>query len=296
MRTGLIGTLLILCAGCASVPQWDSAERLAAESELENASTQVEMTGAAGGIAILAEKQLAEALDWKLSTLSGPERRALLLEQFEWQRRMDRRNAEPIGGGSIAPMQESLREEARLKNRFEELTVPEDTRRAFVAMREAPVRFHGEMLTLDHGELIFQIPAEKWEEGMPETETVAQLNIPFCREVENGTDRFLVGVIEPTNYNVVSSFGLGTEQNLCIWKDGEFFACHLIGKRLVILGLEASPEGIEVSFRTREGEYLKTRFPWTPNSESVRINHWTTEKNGLALHYDYCRHIYLLPQ
>lgn len=278
MRKSLIGAVLILCAGCAPVPQWETPERSAVESELENASTQVEMTGAAGGMAILAEKQLAEALDWKLSTLSAPERRALLLEQFKWQRLMDRRNAEPISGGSIAAMQESLREEARLKNRFEELTVPEEVRRAFVEMREAPVRFLGKMFPLDHGELNFKIPAEKWEKGMPETETIAQLNIPFCRAVEIGGDRFLVGVIEPTNYNVVSSFGLGTEQNLCIWKNGEFFASHLIGRRLVMLGLDASPEKIEVSFRTREGEFLKKSFAWTPNSDSLQINHWTIEK------------------
>ena len=260
MRKSLIGAVLILCAGCAPAPQWETPERSAVESELENAATQVEMTSAAGGMAILAEKQLAEALDWKLSTLSAPERRALLLEQFKWQRLMDRRNAEPISGGSIAAMQESLREEARLKNRFEELTVPEEVRRAFVEMREAPVRFLGKMFPLNHGELNFKIPAEKWEKGMPETET------------------FLVGVIEPTNYNVVSSFGLGTEQNLCIWKNGEFFASHLIGRRLVMLGLDASPEKIEVSFRTREGEFLKKSFAWTPNSDSLQINHWTIEK------------------
>lgn len=278
MRKCLAGTALILCAGCTPVPQWETAERLAVESELENASTQVEMTMASGGMAIQAEKQLAEALDWKLSTLSGPERRALLLEQFEWQRLMDRRNAEPMGSGSIAPMLKSLREEARLENRFKELTAPGEIRRAFVALRGAPVRYQGKMFPLDHGELNFPIPAEKLEEGMPETETIAQLNVLSCREVKIGADQFLVGVIEPTNYNVVSSFGLGTELNLCIWKNGEFFASHLIGQRLVMLGIEASPDGIEVSYRTREGEFLKKRFSWEPNSDSVQLNHWTTEK------------------
>ena len=281
MRKELIGFLLILCAGCAPVPQWETAERLAAESELENASTQVEMTSASGGMSAQAEKQLAEALDWKLSTLSRPERRALLLEQFHWQRLMDRRNAEPMGNGSIAPMLQSLREEARLENRFKELTAPVEVQRAFVALREAPVRFQGKMLSLDFGELNLEIPKEKLGEGMPESETIAQLNIPLCREVTIGADCFLVGVIEPTNYNVVSSFGLGTEQNLCIWKNGEFFASHLIGRRLVILGVKASPEGIELSYRTREGEFLKKRYSWKPNSESILINHWTTEKIDL---------------
>ena len=200
MRESLVGIALLLCTGCVQVPQWDTIERQTAEAELDNATTQLEMNGAAGGLAALAEEQVAAALDNKLSTLSKPERIKLLIDQGEWQRLMDRRNTETMGDGSIASMMQSQREESRLKNRFLELTAPEEVRQAFIAMRNAPVHFQEKSISLRHGELDFRIPEDKWRDGMLKTETIAQLNIPFCRKMMIGKDTFLIGVIEPTNY------------------------------------------------------------------------------------------------
>ena len=74
------------------------------------------------------------------------------------------------------------------------------------------------------------IPNDKKDEFTLEFETIAQLNLPFCREMVIGKDTFWIGVIEPTNYHVMSSFGMGTESNLCIWKNEENIANHLVGK------------------------------------------------------------------
>ena len=171
MKNSIGIMLILLCVGCAQVPQWDTIERQTAEAELENSMTQLEMNGAAGGLASLAEKRLAAALDYKLSVLSKSERIKLLMEQAEWQRLMDRRNQESMGDGSIAPMMQSQREESRLKNRFIELTVPKEVRQAFIAMRNAPVHFQRKVISLKHGELDFTIPDEKWEDGRPKFET-----------------------------------------------------------------------------------------------------------------------------
>lgn len=231
MRKTFVGITLLLCAGCVQVLQWDTAERQTVEAEHENAITQIELTGAAGELATIAEEQAATALDYKLSTLSQAERIKLLIDQAEWQRWVNRRNAEFMGDGSIAPMLRYGREESRLKNRFLELTVPEEVRQAFIAMRNAPVRFQNQTISLNHGELDFVIPENKRNEFTLEFETIAQLNIPFCREIKNGKDTFLIGVIEPTNFGVVSSFGEGTESNLCVWRNGVNTANFLVGKK-----------------------------------------------------------------
>ena len=279
MRESLVGIALLLCTGCVQVPQWDTIERQTAEAELDNATTQLEMNGAAGGLAALAEEQVAAALDNKLSTLSKPERIKLLIDQAEWQRLMDRRNAESMGDGSIAPMMQSQREESRLKNRFLELTAPEEVRQAFIAMRNAPVHFQGKVISLKHGELDFTIPDEKWEDGRPKFETIAQLNIPFCRKMVIGKDTFHIGIIEPTNYGVISSFGMGTESNLSIWKNGGNIANHLIGKKITIQGLSINDRMVKVSFLDKAGVFQPKEFNYqVPNSDSVLINHWTTER------------------
>ena len=110
MRRNILGIALLLCTACSQLPQWNTAE-----AELENSMTQLEMNGAAGGLASLTEKRLVAALDHKLSVLSKSERIKLLMEQAEWQRLMDRRNQESMGDGSIAPMLQHGREEKRLK-------------------------------------------------------------------------------------------------------------------------------------------------------------------------------------
>ena len=179
MRRNILGIALLLYTACSQLPQWNTAERQTVEAELENSMTQLEMNGAAGWLASLAEKRLAVAFDYKLSVLSKSERIKLLMEQAEWQRLMDRRNAESMGDGSIAPMLQHGREEKRLKNRFTELTVPEEVRQAFLGMKNFPIRFQGKVIFLKHGELDFTIPDEKWEDGRPKFETIAQLNIPF---------------------------------------------------------------------------------------------------------------------
>lgn len=271
---------LLLLAGAARPPQWESPEQKAAEKAQENAETQVEMTAAAGTLAISAEAKVAEALEYKLSTLpSRRERIKLLQEQMQWQHRMERRNAESMGNGSIARMEQLSREQNRLKQRFLELTAPETVYRAFVAMRGAKIRFNGRKRSLFLGELDIDIPAEKRREDAPGHETVGELRIPFCRMISDGKDTWWIGVIEPTNYGVISSFGMGTESNLCIWKNGENTANHLIGKEINIEELNVSGNAVKVIFRTKEGTRRMRLFDWRiANDGEVRINHWTTEK------------------
>lgn len=270
---------ILLLAGCAQVPQWETIERQTAEAELENSMTQLEMNGAAGGLASLAEEQVAAALDRKLSTLSKSERIKLLMEQAEWQRLMDRRNSESMGEGSIAPMMQRGREEARLKNRFMELTVPERIRQVFQSIKNAPVRFNGKMVRLVHGELDIDIPTEKRKENMSTTETIGHLQIPFCRKIKNGKDTFWIGIIEPTNFGVVSSFGEGTESNLCIWKNGGNIANYLIGRKITIQGLSINGNMIKVSFLTESEEMQQKEFDCqNSNNAPILINHWTTEQ------------------
>ena len=279
MRGSLVGIALLLCTGCVQVPQWDTIQRQTAEAELEKATTQIELIGAAGALASLAEERVAIALEYKLSKLSQPERIKLLIDQAEWQRLMDRRNAETMGDGSIAPMMQSQREESRLKNRFLELTVPEEVRQAFLVMKNASVRFQGKTISLWHGELDFVIPENKRNEFTLEFETIAQLNIPFCREIKNGKDTFLIGVIEPTNYGVMSSYGLGTESNLSIWKNGENAANHLLGKEITIQNIFMDGNMVKVSFLSKAGKlHQKEVDCQAPNDNPVQINHWTTEK------------------
>lgn len=278
MRRNLLGITLLLCTGCSQLPQWNTAEQKVAEAELGNATTQLEMNSAMGAIATLAEKHMLVALDYKLSTLSQAERIKLLIDQTEWQRWADRRNAESMGDGSIAPMLRYGREESRLKNRFLELTVPEEVRQAFIAMRNAPVRFQNQTISLNHGELDFVIPENKRNEFTLEFETIAQLNIPFCREWKIGQDAFHIGIIEPTNYHVVSSFGEGTESNLCVWKNGENVANYLVGRKITVQNISISDDIIKVSFLAQSGEMLQKEFDCQKsNNAPILINHWTTE-------------------
>ena len=279
MRETLVGIALLLCAGCAQVPQWNTAEQKVAEAELGNATTQLEMNSAMGAIATLAEKHMLVALDYKLSKLPQTKRLALLRDQSEWQRLMDRRTAESMGDGSIAPMMQRGREESRLKNRFMELTVPEGIRQVFQSMKNAPVRFNGKMVRLVHGELDIDIPTEKRKENMPTTETIGQLQILYCREIIIGKDTFWIGVIEPTNFGVVSSFGEGTESNLCIWKNGVNTANFLIGRKITVQSISISDDTIKVSFLDQGGKLHQEEFDCqVPNDNPVQINHWTTEK------------------
>lgn len=279
MRESLVGIALLLCTGCVQVPQWDTIERQTAEAELEKATTQIELTGAAGALTSLAEERVAIALEYKLSKLSQSERIKLLIDQAEWQRLMDRRNSESMGEGSIAPMMQRGREEARLKNRFMELTVPEGIRQVFQSIKNAPVRFNGKMVRLVHGELDIDIPTEKHKENMSTTETIGHLQIPFCREIKNGKDTFWIGIIEPTNFGVVSSFGEGTEANLCIWKNGANIANYLVGRKITIQELSINGGTVKVSFLDKAGVFLQKEFNYQiPNSDSVLINHWTTER------------------
>ena len=278
MRESLVGIALLLCTGCVQIPQWDTIERATSETELENATTQLEMNSAMGAIATLAEKHMLVALEYKLSKLSQPERLALLRDQREWQRWADRRNAESMGEGSLAPMMQRGREESRLKNHFLELTVPEDVRQAFIAMRNAPIRFQGKTISLWHGELDLVIPNDKKDEFTLEFETIAQLNIPFCRKIVSGKDTFHIGIIEPTNYGVMSSYGLGTESNLSIWKNGEKAANHLLGKEITIQNIFMDGNMVKVSFLSKDGKLHQKEFDCqAPNDNAVLINHWTTE-------------------
>ena len=279
MRESLIGIALLLCTGCVQIPQWDTIERATSETELENATTQLEMNSAMGAIATLAEKHMLVALDYKLSKLSQPERLALLRDQREWQRLMDRRNAESMGDGSIAPMMQSQREESRLNNRFIELTVPEEVRQAFIAMRNAPIHFQRKIITLTHGELDFEIPENKRNEFTLEFETIAQLNIPFCQIIHDGKDTFWIGIITPTNYGVMSSFGEGTESNLCIWKNGANIANYLVGRKITVQNISISQGMVEVSFLDQDGKLHQKKFDCqTTNDDPILINHWTTER------------------
>lgn len=279
MRESLVGIALLLCTGCVQIPQWDTIEWATSETELENATTQLEMNSAMGAIATLAEKHMLVALEYKLSKLSQPERLALLRDQREWQRWADRRNAESMGEGSLAPMMQRGREESRLKNRFLELTVPEDVRQAFIAMRNAPIRFQGKTISLWHGELDLVIPNDKKDEFTLEFETIAQLNIPFCREIKNGKDTFLIGVIEPTNFGVVSSFGEGTESNLCVWRNGVNTANFLVGKKITVQNISISQGMVKVSFLDQGDKLHQKEFDCqTTNDDPILINHWTTER------------------
>lgn len=269
---------ILLLAGCNQVPLWETPARQAAEAELENATTQLEMNSAMGAIATHAEERMLTALEYKLSKLSQPERLALLRDQREWQCWAERRNQEFITDGSIAPLLENGREESRLKNRFLELTVPEDICQAFIAMCRAPIRFQGKNISLNHGELDFVIPDDKKDEFSLEFETIGQLNIPFCREVKVGKDTYWIGVIEPTNFGVMSSFGEGTESNLCIWHNGENIANHLIGKKITIQDISINDRMVKVSFLNEAEALQQKEFDYQiPNSDSVVINHWTTE-------------------
>lgn len=279
MRKTFVGIALLLCAGCVQVLQWDAAERQTVEAEHENAITQLEMNSAMGAIATLAEKHMLVALDNKLSKLPQIKRLALLRDQREWQRLMDRRNAESMGDGSIVPMLRYGREKSRQKNRFMELTVPEEVRQVFQSMKNAPVRFNDKVVSLVHGELDIDIPTEGRKENMPTTETIGQLQIPFCRKIIIKKDTFWIGVIEPTNFGVVSSFGEGTESNLCIWKNGENIANHLIGKRIAIRELSINGNMIKVSFLTESEEMQQKEFDCQKsNNAPILINHWTTEQ------------------
>ncbi len=279
MRKTFVGIALLLCAGCVQVLQWDAAERQTVEAEHENAITQIELTGAAGELATIAEEQAATALDYKLSTLSQAERIKLLIDQAEWQRWADRRNTEFMGDGSIAPILRYGREESRLKNRFLELTVPEEVRQAFIAMRNAPVRFQNQTISLNHGELDFVIPENKRNEFTLEFETIAQLNILFCQKMVIGKDTFLIGVIEPTNFGVVSSFGEGTESNLCVWRNGVNTANFLVGKKITVQNISISQGMVKVSFLDQGGKLHQKEFDCqTTNDDPILINHWTTER------------------
>ena len=278
MRRNILGIILLLSAGCSQLPQWNTTERQAAEAELENAQTQLEMNSAMAAIAANAEERMLAALEYKLSVLPKSERIKLLIDQAEWQRLMDRRNAESMGDGSIAPMLQHGREEKRLKNRFTELTVPEEVRQAFLGMKNFPIRFQGKVIFLKHGELDFTIPDEKWEDGRPKFETIAQLNIPFCRKIVSGKDTFWIGVIEPTNFGVVSSFGEGTESNLCVWKNGENIANYLVGRKITIQGLSINGGMVKVSFLDKDGKLHQKEFDYQKsNNAPILINHWTTE-------------------
>lgn len=272
-------SIFLQCAllGCTPVPSLELGKRAIAEQE--QVITQLEMTGNVGGLVALAEEQVAAALDHKLSKLSQSERIKLLIDQAEWQRWADRRNAASMGDGSIAPMQRCQREESRLKNRFKELTVPEKVRQAFVAMRNAPICFQGKTIILTHGELDFVIPDNKKDDFTLEFETIGQLNIPFCREIRNEKDTFHIGIVEPTNYHVMSSLGMGTESNLCIWKNEENIANHLVGKEITIQELSINGGTVKVSFLDKAGVFQQKEFNYLiPNSDSVLINHWTTER------------------
>ena len=276
---------ILLFAGCTPVPpQWESVQRQAAEARLQNAVTQLEMNAAAAMLAENAEERMIAALEYKLGTLQTKEERlALLLNQLQWQRWVERRNQEPITDGSIEPLLQRGRAEARLKNRFLELTVPEEVRQAFLAMEDAPIRFHDECISLNCGELDLLIPAEPDEEYIPVFETIGQLCIPFCRVVKSAENVYWIGVIEPTNYHVMSSFGEGTESNLCIWKNGENSANYLIGKKIEVQSLSVKDGMIEVEFVTEAGECRRRNFDCqTANDTQVQINHWTTEKIDLS--------------
>lgn len=279
MRRNILGIILLLSAGCSQLPQWNTTERQAAEAELENAQTQLEMNSAMAAIAANAEERMLAALEYKLSVLPKSERIKLLIDQAEWQRLMDRRNQESMGDGSIAPMMQSQREESRLKNRFMELTVSEEIRQVFQNMKNAPVHFNGKVVRLAHGELDIDIPTEKRKENMPTTETIGQLQIPFCRKIIIRKNTFWIGIITPTNYGVMSSFGEGTESNLCVWRNGVNTANFLVGKKITVQNISISQGMVKVSFLDQGGKLHQKEFDCqTTNDDPILINHWTTER------------------
>ena len=65
MRRNILGIILLLSAGCSQLPQWNTTERQAAEAELENAQTQLEMNSAMAAIAANAEERMLAALEYK---------------------------------------------------------------------------------------------------------------------------------------------------------------------------------------------------------------------------------------
>lgn len=145
-------------------------------------------------------------------------------------------------------------------------------------MKNFPIRFQGKVIFLKHGELDFTIPDEKWEDGRPKFETIAQLNIPFCRKIVSGKDTFLIGVIEPTNFGVVSSFGEGTESNLCVWRNGVNTANFLVGKKITVQNISISQGMVKVSFLDQGGKLHQKEFDCQKsNNAPILINHWTTE-------------------
>lgn len=122
------------------------------------------------------------------------------------------------------------------------------------------------------------IPNDKKDEFTLEFETIAQLNIPFCRKIVSGKDTFHIGIIEPTNYGVMSSYGLGTESNLSIWKNGENAANHLLGKEITIQNIFMDGNMVKVSFLSKDGKLHQKEFDCqAPNDNAILINHWTTE-------------------
>ena len=83
----------------------------------------------------------------------------------------------------------------------------------------------------------------------------------------------------PTNYGVMSSFGEGTESNLCIWKNGGNIANYLIGRKITIQGLSINGNMIKVSFLTESEEMQQKEFDCqNSNNAPILINHWTTEQ------------------
>lgn len=152
-------------------------------------------------------------------------------------------------------------------------------RQAFIAMRNAPVRFQNQTISLNHGELDFVIPENKRNEFTLEFETIAQLNILFCQKMVIGKDTFLIGVIEPTNFGVVSSFGEGTESNLCVWRNGVNTANFLVGKKITVQNISISQGMVKVSFLDQGGKLHQKEFDCqTTNDDPILINHWTTER------------------
>ncbi len=275
----VLGVLLLGSVGCTQIPEWETAERKAAETALQEAVTQVDMNGATGGLVEVARERMLAALNYQLNRRPREEWPELLRDQDCWLRWVEKRNQAFITDGSIAPTLQNLREEARLRNRFLELTVPDEVERVFRELRSAPLRFQGKETVLQHGELDLWIPLDKLQEGASEFETVGQLQVPFCREFRLGEEVYRIGVVEPTNYEVVSSFGVGTESNLCVWKNGENIANHLIGKEITLQELTLERGWAVVLFQDREGKLRRREFDClNANGNSVEINHWTTEK------------------
>lgn len=142
-----------------------------------------------------------------------------------------------------------------------------------------PVRFNGKVGSLVHGELDIGIPTEKRKENMPTTETIGQLQIPFCRKIIIRKDTFWIGIITPTNYGVMSSFGEGTESNLCVWRNGVNTANFLVGKKITVQNISISQGMVKVSFLDQGGKLHQKEFDCQKsNNAPILINHWTTEQ------------------